>query len=492
MESGATMQSRSSFFERYFSRSLSILEKTESDCMRGINVYNPYNYEVIAQIEKMSCAEVKQRINTAASFRHKFSRFELIVILNKAAALLEVERNNAARLITMESGLCLKDSRYEVERVLSVFQATIYELTKNNEQIFSCDVFNPHAQRKIFTLREPLQGVISAITPFNHPMNQVAHKICPAIATNNRVILKPSEKTPLSALFLRDLLSEAGLPEEIFQVVTGDPNEIASELICNEHVDLVAFTGSVAVGKKVASMAGYRRVILELGGNDPLIIMEDADLEKAAFLAINGSYKNSGQRCTAIKRILVEKSVSKRFTELLVEGTERWKMGDPMDESVDIGTLIDTAAAIECEQRVAAAISQGARLLHGHRRDGASYMPTVLDRVDPAMAIVQQETFGPVSPIIEFSGVEQAIAIANSTPYGLSSALCTQRLDYITRFIQALNVGTVNIWEVPGFRLENTPFGGIKASGLGHKEGIQESMKNFTNIKTYSLPWALN
>jgi putative phosphonoacetaldehyde dehydrogenase len=323
-------------------------------------------------------------------------------------------------------------------------------------------------------------------------MNQVAHKICPAIATNNRVILKPSEKTPLSALFLRDLLSEAGLPEEIFQVVTGDPNEIASELICNEHVDLVAFTGSVAVGKKVASMAGYRRVILELGGNDPLIIMEDADLEKAAFLAINGSYKNSGQRCTAIKRILVEKSVSKRFTELLVEGTERWKMGDPMDESVDIGTLIDTAAAIECEQRVAAAISQGARLLHGHRRDGASYMPTVLDRVDPAMAIVQQETFGPVSPIIEFSGVEQAIAIANSTPYGLSSALCTQRLDYITRFIQALNVGTVNIWEVPGFRLENTPFGGIKASGLGHKEGIQESMKNFTNIKTYSLPWALN
>lgn len=144
------------------------------------------------------------------------------------------------------------------------------------------------------------------------------------------------------------------------------------------------------------------------------------------------------------------------------------------------------------EQRVAAAISQGARLLHGHRRDGASYMPTVLDRVDPAMAIVQQETFGPVSPIIEFSGVEQAIAIANSTPYGLSSALCTQRLDYITRFIQALNVGTVNIWEVPGFRLENTPFGGIKASGLGHKEGIQESMKNFTNIKTYSLSWALN
>lgn len=486
------MQNISSFFENHFARSLSTPKKTKSDNMRSINIYNPYNHAAIAQVAKMSCAEVKQKINIAADFRQKLSRFELIGILNKATALLEIEKNNAARLITMESGLCLKDSRYEVERVLSVFQATIYELTKNNEQIFSCDVFNPHAQRKIFTLREPLQGVISAITPFNHPMNQVAHKICPAIATNNRIILKPSEKTPLSALFLRDLLSKAGLPEEIFQVVTGDPNEIARELICSEHVDLVAFTGSVTVGKKVALMAGYRRVILELGGNDPLIIMEDADLEKAALLAVKGSYKNSGQRCTAIKRILVEKSVSRRFTELLVQGTERWKMGDPMDENVDIGTLIDNAAAIECEQRVGAAISQGARLLHGNRRDGASYMPTVLDGVDPAMAIVQQETFGPVSPIIEFSGVEQAIAIANCTPYGLSSALCTHRLDYITRFIQALNVGTVNIWEVPGFRLENTPFGGIKDSGLGHKEGIQESMKNFTNIKTYSLPWELN
>jgi acyl-CoA reductase-like NAD-dependent aldehyde dehydrogenase len=269
------------------------------------------------------------------------------------------------------------------------------------------------------------------------------------------------------------------LPEEIFQIVTGDPNEIAKELIGNEHVDLVAFTGSVTVGKRIALMAGYRRVILELGGNDPLIIMEDADLEKAAFLAVNGSYKNSGQRCTAIKRILVEKSVSKRFTELLVEGTERWKMGDPMDESVDIGTLIDDSAAIECEQRVGAAISQGARLLYGNRRDGASYMPTVLDGVDPAMAIVQQETFGPVSPIIEFSGGEQAIAIANCTPYGLSSALCTQRLDYITRFIQALNVGTVNIWEVPGFRLETTPFGGIKDGGL--KEQVQQSV-NFLGL----------
>jgi len=245
------MQNISSYLEGH----LAVLEKTKSDNGRSISIYNPYDHAVIAQVAKMSCAEVKQKINVAAGFRQKLSRFELIGIFNKVIALLEIEKNKAAQLITMESGLCLKDSRYEVERVLSVFKATIYELTKSNDQIFSCDVFNSHAQRKIFTLREPLQGVISAITPFNHPMNQVAHKICPAIATNNRIILKPSEKTPLSALFLRGLFSEAGLPEEIFQVVTGDPNEIAKELIGNEHVDLVAFTGSVTVGKRIALMA---------------------------------------------------------------------------------------------------------------------------------------------------------------------------------------------------------------------------------------------
>jgi len=205
------------------------------------------------------------------------------------------------------------------------------------------------------------------------------------VATNNRMVLKPTEKTPLSALYLADLLYEAGLPPEMLQVVTGDPREIADELITNEHADMVTFTGGVAIGKYIAERAGYRRVVLELGGNDPVIVMEDADVEEAATLAAQGSYKNSGQRCTAVKRMLVHEAVADRFVELLVEKTRAWTYGDPMDPAMEMGTVIDEEAAKLFEARVNEAVSQGARLLAGNERRGALYSPTVLDRVAPGM-----------------------------------------------------------------------------------------------------------
>jgi acyl-CoA reductase-like NAD-dependent aldehyde dehydrogenase len=229
--------------------------------------------------------------------------------------------------------------------------------------------------------------------------------------------------------------------------------------------------------------------VLELGGNDPLIVMEDADIDEAAALAAAGSYKNSGQRCTAIKRMLVQESVAERFVARLLENTKAVKYGDPMDPDNDMGTVIDEAAAKSFEHKVGEAVERGAQLLYGNVRRGALYSPTVLDRVTPDMPVVKYETFGPVSPIIRFGSIDEAIAIANSTVYGLSSAVCTNRLDYITRLVSELNVGSVNVREVPGYRLELTPFGGIKDSGLGYKEGVQEAMKSFTNVKTYSLPW---
>ena len=356
-------------------------------------------------------------------------------------------------------------------------------------QVFSCDL-TPHGKkRKVYTLREPLQGAISAITPFNHPLNQVAHKVAPSIATNNRMVLKPTEKTPLTALLLADILYEAGLPPEMFAVVTGDPKEIADEMLTNPDVDLVTFTGGVAVGKYIAAKAVYKRQVLELGGNDPLIVMEDADLEEAATLAAAGSYKNSGQRCTAVKRMLVQASVADRFVELLLARTKAVKYGDPMDPDNDMGTVIDETAARSFEDKVNDAIARGAKLVFGNVRQGALYSPTVLDHVTPDMPVVKDETFGPVSPVIRFKTIDDAIAIANSTVYGLSSAVCTNRLDWITRLVSELVVGSVNVREVPGYRLELTPFGGIKDSGLGYKEGVQEAMKSFTNVKTYSLPW---
>jgi putative phosphonoacetaldehyde dehydrogenase len=261
-------------------------------------------------------------------------------------------------------------------------------------------------------------------------------------------------------------------------------------MITDPDCDLITFTGSVKVGKYIAAKAGYRRIVLELGGNDPLIVMEDADLDKAAELAVTGATKNSGQRCTAVKRILVVNKVADAFAERVLAKAKKLKSGDPMDPATDVGTVIHEAAAKSFERRVNDAVAKGAKLLHGNDRDGALYPVTVVDHVPPDCELVHEETFGPVVPIIRCADdISDVIRISNSTAYGLSSGVCTNRLDYITRFINELEVGTVNVWEVPGYRIEMSPFGGIKDSGLGYKEGVVEAMKSFTNVKTYSLPW---
>ena len=456
---------------------------------RCIEVRNPFTRELVGSVPKATLDEVRRAYDFARAFRPRLSRFERSNILHRAAALVRGRVEAIAALITAESGLCLKDTRYEAGRVADVLMFGANACLTDDAQTFACDI-TPHGRkRRVHTQREPLLGVITAITPFNHPMNQVAHKVVPSIATNNRMVLKPSEKVPLSALYFADLLYEAGLPGEMLSVITGDPREIADEMLTNAAVDLVTFTGGVTIGKYIAAKAGYRRIVLELGGNDPIIVMEDADLDEASTLAVSGSYKNSGQRCTAVKRMLVHESVRARFTDLVVDKTRAWRYGDPADDGVDMGTVIDEAAARQFEVRVNEAIAQGARLLAGQRREGALFAPTVIDQVRPEMSVVLEETFGPVSPIIGFANIDEAIAISNGTAYGLSSSICTNRMDYITRFVAELQVGTVNVREVPGYRLELTPFGGIKDSGLGYKEGVQEAMKSFTNIKTYSLPW---
>jgi putative phosphonoacetaldehyde dehydrogenase len=456
---------------------------------RSSEVFNPYTRALIGTVARASVSEVRRAIGVAKAFRSPLTRYERYRICYQTAQALRARSEEIANLITAESGLCKKDSLYEVGRASDVFIFAGNAALQDDGQIFSCDLTAHGKRRKLYTLREPLQGVICAITPFNHPLNQVAHKIAPSIASNNRMVLKPSEKTPLSALLLADILYEAGLPAPMFSVITGEPKDIADEMLTHEDVDLITFTGGVSIGKAIAAKAVYKRQVLELGGNDPIIVMEDADLAEAATLAARGSYMNSGQRCTAIKRMLVHESVAERFTELLLERTRAVRYGDPMDPDTDMGTVIDEAAARCFEERVNDAVARGARLLYGNIRNGALYSPTVLDRVTPQMPLVSQETFGPVSPVMTFRTIEEAIRLSNATPYGLSSAVCTNRLDYITRFISELQVGSVNVREVPGYRLELTPFGGIKDSGLGYKEGVQEAIKAFTNIKTYSLPW---
>jgi len=462
-------------------------EKVHSD--RVIEIRYPYTGELVATVPKASLDDVRRALRIAYQYQPKLTRHERYRILMKAGEIIAARKDPMARLITLESGLCLKDTLYEVGRASDVLLFAAQQALVDDGQSFACDLTHHGKSRRVHTMREPMLGVISAITPFNHPLNQVIHKVAPSIATNNRMVLKPTERTPLAAIALADVLYEAGLPPEMLSVITGDPKEIADELLTNEMIDVVTFTGGVPIGKYIAAKAVYKRQVLELGGNDPLVVMDDADIAKAADLAANGSYKNSGQRCTAVKRIFVQKNIADDFTEALLAKTRAWTYGDPLDPKVDMGTVIDEGAARLFERRVNDAVAQGARLLHGNRRDGASYSPTLIDRVKGEMEVVKQETFGPVSPVISFENVDDAIAQVNSTAYGLSSGVCTNRLDDIMRFVKDLKVGSVNVWEVPGYRLEVTPFGGVKDSGTGVKEGVQECCKAFTNVKTYSLPW---
>jgi putative phosphonoacetaldehyde dehydrogenase len=463
-------------------------KKVEAE--QRIEVLNPYNGAVVGTVPAARPEHVRDAFAKARAFKPKLTRYERQQILLKTADLLAARKEEFARIITAESGLCWKDSLYEAGRAYDVYSFAGQLTIKDDGETYACDISPQGKQRKIFTTRQPLGGVISAITPFNHPLNMVSHKLAPAIATNNRVVLKPTELTPLTALALADVLYEAGLPPEMLSVVTGNPSTMGDAMITDPDCDLITFTGSVKVGKYIAGKAGYRRIVLELGGNDPIIVMEDADLDKAAELAVTGATKNSGQRCTAVKRILVVEAVADEFSKLVLAKAKKLKAGDPMDPATDVGTVIHEGAAKSFERRVNDAVTKGARLLHGNNREGALYPPTVVDHVPHDCELVHEETFGPVIPIIRCpDDIAQVIRISNSTAYGLSSGVCTNRLDYITRFINELEVGTVNIWEVPGYRIEMSPFGGIKDSGLGYKEGVVEAMKSFTNVKTYSLPW---
>ena len=455
-----------------------------------VEVRNPYNNELVGTVPSARPEHVREAFAKARAFKSALTRYERQQILMRTAEILRDRKEEFARLITAEAGLCWKDALYEASRAYDVWSFAAQLTIRDDGETFSCDISPNGKKRKIFTQRMPLMGVISAITPFNHPLNMVSHKLAPAIATNNRLVLKPTELTPLTALRLADVLYEAGLPPEMLSVVTGNPGTMGDAMITDPDADLITFTGSVRVGKHISATAGYKRTILELGGNDPLIVMEDADLDKAADLAVQGATKNSGQRCTAVKRILVVNSVADEFSALVLEKAKKLKCGDPMDPDVDVGTVIHEGAAKTFERRVNEAVAAGARLLHGNNREGALYPPTVVDHIPYDAELVREETFGPVIPIVRVpDDISEIIRISNSTAYGLSSGVCTNRFDYITRFINELDVGTVNIWEVPGYRIEMSPFGGIKDSGNGYKEGVWEAMKSFTNVRTFSMPW---
>ena len=455
---------------------------------RQFDVRYPYTGEVVGSAPRLTREAVSEILDRAATRRFDLSRYERAQVLNRIADRLQAEEEDFATLITLESGLSLKDTRYEMRRAQDVFRFAAMEALRDDGQVFACDTSANGKNRRAYTLREPLR-LVAAITPFNHPLNQVAHKVAPSIATNNVMVLKPSSRTPLSALRLARIMGEAGLPDGMVTIVTGDAEEIGPPLWTHPAVELVSLTGGTEIGKRVAAEMGYRRAILELGGNDPLIVLRDADVDEAVRLATYGAFKNSGQRCTAVKRIIAEEPIADALASGLAAAAATLKVGDPLDPETDIGTVIAESDAIDFERRMNQALAAGATLLYGGDRQGARITPAVLDRVRPEMEIVAQETFGPYAPILRVPDLDTAIATANQQDFGLSSGVVTNDLRAINRCIRELRVGTVNIREVPGYRTELTPFGGTKDSGLGVKEGVIEAMKAMTFTKLYTLPW---
>ncbi len=461
-------------------------EKVYSDHL--LEVTNPYNGSLVGTVTEVGNKEVKKAIEVGIKGGTVLTRYERSQILEKAKHLLQERKEEFARLICAESGLCMNETLYEVGRATDVLTFAAIEALHDDGEIYSCDISPQGKARKIYTISEPLELAV-AITPFNHPLNQVVHKVAPAIAAGTPLILKPSEKTPLTAIRFAELLYEAGLPPYMLSVLLGPTEEVAIPLVKDDQVQLVSFTGSVAVGKAISRTAGYKKLVLELGGNAALIVLEDADMDLAIKLATEGAFRNSGQRCTAVKRILAQESILDEFTERFVEAAKEYTYGDPADSSTRVGTVIDEPAAEYLEEVVQKAVKQGAKVMLGGERKGALLAPTVITDVPRDAQMITCESFGPLAPIMKVKDLDDAIALTNSTAYGLASGVVTRNLEHAIKAVKSLKVGTVNINEVPGYRIEKSPFGGIKDSGLGVKEGVIEAIKCFSYVKTYSLPW---
>jgi phosphonoacetaldehyde dehydrogenase len=462
---------------------------TEERGSGRVEVVYPFTGEVVGSVPALPADTVRRALELASAARVGLDRYERSRVLERVADAIEATGDDLAALITWESGLALADTRHETMRSVDVFRAAAREALHDDGVLFAGDISPVGRRRRAFTTREPVR-LVAAITPFNHPLNQVAHKLAPAIAAGAPIVLKPSEKTPLAALWLAQAVLEAGYPGDALAVVTGDREEILDAMLEHEATEVVMFTGGAEVGKLIAARAGYRRLVLELGGNDPLLVLRDADPDEAARLAVEGGTRNSGQRCTAVKRIVVEEQLADALAELVAERAARLRVGDPFEPATEVGTLIDDEAARRVERRVAAAIGDGSRLLRGGERSGAQIVPPVLDHVPATTELVREETFGPALPLIRVADLDEAIAVANNTRFGLSAGVVSNDLDAITRCIRELRCGTVNVREVPGFRTEETPFGGVKASGLGAKEGVVESIKAMTNVKLATIPWS--
>lgn len=450
-----------------------------------IEIKNPANNKVIDTVPKGTRKDVKIAISAAKRTsnvtREIPSRliseylYDIYGELSKNSKLFE-------KLITIDCGKPIKDSKEEVKRSKQTILLSAEESKRIYGETIPMDACIGGEEVIGFTTRIPL-GVVGAITPFNYPLNLVIHKVAPAIAAKNTVVVKPSTKAPLAALKFAEI-ANTYLEDGFLNVVPGSGSEVGDEIVKSELVDKISFTGSIETGLSISKNAGMKKLTLELGGNDPLLVLADANIEKAVEAAVRGSYLNAGQVCIGVKRIILDKKIADEFTDKLVKATGRLKVGDPMDIKTDVGPLIDENAAINIEKIVNQSIDDGAELLCGGKREGSFYTPTVLDNVDSKMNIVQKETFGPISPLIHVDGIDEAIDVANDTKYGLQAGIFTDNINSALKAAKKIDAGSIIINKQSTYRTDNMPFGGCKMSGMG-KEGIKYAVEEMTRTKLF-------
>ena len=452
-----------------------------------LEVKNPFNGEVIdtvpiahRQIADLAITEA----NNAKESLVEMSAFKVSNKLFNAVKKLEEKREEFAELLTLEVGKPINESLVEVDRSIETLRLSAEEAKRIYAESVPLDAGLNGKGFFAFTQKLPL-GVVAAITPFNYPLNLTIHKIAPAIACKNTVIVKPPTEAPLTVMKFCELLNEE-FPDGVVNVVTGYGSEVGDYLVCSPNIDKISFTGNVTTGMMISQKAGMKKVTLELGGNDPTIILKDADIDKAVKGIINGAFLNAGQVCMGVKRVIVEEEIADELADKLVFETEKLVMGNPLDKSTTLGTLISEKAAIQVEETVNNAVSQGAEILTGGVREGAFYEATVIDNVTPDMDLVMRETFGPVAPIIRVKDVDEAIDVANDTEYGLQAGVFTNDYSKAMRCAQEIEAGTVFVNKQSTFRTDNMPFGGFKNSGVG-KEGIKYAVDEMTKTKLIGL-----
>lgn len=450
-------------------------------------VYNKYDRTILAALPQCTDSDVQLeliRAAAAAPAAAAMPRHERGRILDTAAELLFQRQDKAAELIVAEAGKTITQARKEVSRAVNTLKLSAAETRRNVGEVVPFDSFAGSENRQGWFTREPL-GLIAAITPYNDALNLVAHKLGPAIAGGNTVILKPSQLTPLTALFLVDLLREAGLPADFVITVLGD-RTVAQSIISSKLVRMVSFTGGFATGRAIAANAGIKRLSMELGGNAPVIVFDDADLPTAVEASVSGSFWAAGQNCIGAQRILVHRSVFDTFLHEFVAQTKHLKTGDPRSEQTDIGPMISTSAAAEAKRKIDAAVAAGARLLTGGTLDGAVLTPAVLTDVPHSCEAWSEELFAPVVLIEAFDSAEEAIELANDSEYALQAGVFTKDLNRALATAKAIDAGGVMINDSSDYRLDAMPFGGSKYGSMG-REGVRFAYEEMTQPKVIAI-----